>query len=81
MGKKYADALKLIEADKFYSPKEAVELVKELYIDLLLGIEIDEENGYIYVSTMYPISKRKIKNKLYSLMKCRGWILLAQIFL
>ena len=29
MGKKYADALKLIEADKFYSPKEAVELVKK----------------------------------------------------
>lgn len=28
MGKKYADALKLIEADKFYSPKEAVALVK-----------------------------------------------------
>ena len=29
MGKKYADALKLIKADKFYSPKEAVELVKK----------------------------------------------------
>ena len=29
MGKKYADALKLIEADKFYSPKEAVEMVKK----------------------------------------------------
>lgn len=29
MGKKYADALKLIEVDKFYSPKEAVALVKK----------------------------------------------------
>ena len=29
MGKKYADALKLIEADKFYSPKEAVALLKK----------------------------------------------------
>ena len=29
MGKKYDDALKLIEADKFYSPKEAVALVKK----------------------------------------------------
>lgn len=29
MGKKYADALKLIEADKLYSPKEAVALVKK----------------------------------------------------
>ena len=29
MSKKYDDALKLIEADKFYSPKEAVALVKK----------------------------------------------------
>ena len=29
MGKKYDDALKLIEADKFYSPTEAVALVKK----------------------------------------------------
>ena len=29
MGKKYDDALKLIKADKFYSPKEAVALVKK----------------------------------------------------
>lgn len=29
MGKKYDGALKLIEADKFYSPKEAVALVKK----------------------------------------------------
>ena len=29
MGKKYDDALKLIEADKFYSPKEAVAMVKK----------------------------------------------------
>lgn len=29
MGKKYDDALKLIEADRFYSPKEAVALVKK----------------------------------------------------
>ncbi len=29
MGKKYADALKLIEANKVYSPREAVELVKK----------------------------------------------------
>jgi large subunit ribosomal protein L1 len=29
MGKKYVEALKLNEADKFYAPKEAVELVKK----------------------------------------------------
>lgn len=32
MGKKYVEAAKLIEADKFYSPKEAVELVKKTVI-------------------------------------------------
>ncbi|MBQ9763191.1 MAG: 50S ribosomal protein L1 [Phascolarctobacterium sp.] len=32
MGKKYVEALKLIEADKFYAPKEAVELVKKTAI-------------------------------------------------
>ena len=29
MGKKYDDALKLIEADKFYSPKKQQSLVKK----------------------------------------------------
>ena len=31
-GKKYVDAAKLIDADKFYSPKEAVELVKKTVV-------------------------------------------------
>ena len=31
-GKKYIDAAKLIDADKFYSPKEAVELVKKTVV-------------------------------------------------
>lgn len=44
----------------------AIEFIKKMYTNLLLGIEIDEENKYIYVSTMYPIAERKISNKLYS---------------
>ncbi len=32
MGKKYQDALKLIEKGRFYSPKEAVELVKKTVV-------------------------------------------------
>lgn len=44
----------------------AIEFIKKMYTNLLLGIEIDEKNQYIYVSTMYPIAERKINNKLYS---------------
>lgn len=52
----------------------AIEFIKKMYTNLLLGIEIDEENSYIYVSTMYPIADRKISNKLYSgrLIEIRG---------
>ena len=52
MGKKYADALKLIEADKFYSPKEAVELVKKTAVTKLDStIEVAVRLG---VNPKYP---------------------------
>ena len=44
----------------------AIEYIKEMYTNLLLGIEFDKEKQYIYVSTMYPITKKKINSKLYS---------------
>ena len=44
----------------------AVQLIKNIYTSILVGIEIDREKQYIYVSTMYPISKRKIENKIKS---------------
>ena len=44
----------------------AIEYIKEMYINLLIGVEFDKNRKYIYVSTMYPITKRKINNKLYS---------------
>lgn len=44
----------------------SVELIKEVDGNILVGIEIDEENEYIYVSTMYPITDAKINSKLYS---------------
>lgn len=44
----------------------AVEFIKIVYTNLLLGVEIDEEHEYIYVTTMYPITDKKIKNKIYS---------------
>ena len=35
-------------------------------MNMLLGIDIDTENGYIYVSTMYPITDMKINSKVYN---------------
>ncbi|MDU4980148.1 MAG: PBECR2 nuclease fold domain-containing protein [Clostridium celatum] len=44
----------------------AVEFIKRVYTNLLLGVEIDEEQEYIYVTTMYPITDKKIENRIYS---------------
>ena len=46
--------------------QSAVQFVKKLYMNMLLGIDIDTENGYIYVSTMYPITDMKINSKVYN---------------
>ena len=34
VGKKYAEAVKLIEAGKFYEPVEAIELVRKLQLQI-----------------------------------------------
>ena len=44
----------------------AVEFIKRVYTNLLLGGEVDEKHEYIYVTTMYPITDKKIENKIYS---------------
>ena len=44
----------------------AVEFIKRVYTNLLLGVEVDEEKEYIYVTTMYPITDKKIVNRVYS---------------
>ena len=44
----------------------AIEFIKNAYSNLLLGVEVDEEKQYIYVTTMYPITDRKIENRIYS---------------
>ena len=44
----------------------AVEFIKTMYTNLLLEVEVDEENEYIYVTTMYPITDKKIANRIYS---------------
>ena len=37
-----------------------------MYRTILVGVEIDREKKYIDVATMYPISEKKINNKLQS---------------
>ncbi|MGL5352923.1 MAG: PBECR2 nuclease fold domain-containing protein, partial [Clostridium sp.] len=46
--------------------KISVEIIKKINVNILVGVEIDEEKEYIYVSTMYPITDAKIESKLYS---------------
>ena len=44
----------------------ALELIKKVDAMILVGLEIDLEDNYIYVSTLYPITNSKINNKIYS---------------
>ncbi|MGL5086482.1 MAG: PBECR2 nuclease fold domain-containing protein [Clostridium sp.] len=54
--------------------KISVEIIKKIDVNILVGIEIDNEKDYIYVSTMYPITDAKIESKLYNgkLIKWKG---------
>lgn len=49
-----------------------IELIKMDKINILIGIDINYQRDYIYVSTMYPITTGKIYSRLYSgkLIKC-----------
>jgi len=51
---------------KISEGKISIEFIKNMDMNILVGIEVDTEENYIYVSTMYPITEGKIKNKLYS---------------
>ncbi|MBP1888575.1 hypothetical protein J2Z53_000154 [Clostridium moniliforme] len=55
-----------IGMNKRNSKEGSLELVKKIdaYIMLVLAVDIDKK--YIYVSSMYPVTKSKMKNKIYS---------------
>ena len=55
-----------IGVDRKRGSKGALELIKKVDTTLLLGLEVDMEEEYIYVSTLYPITKSKIDNRIYS---------------
>lgn len=45
---------------------KSFELIKKIENNVLLAVEIDEENNYNYVSSMYVVTDGKIKNRLNS---------------
>ncbi|MEG0238076.1 MAG: hypothetical protein RR628_00540 [Clostridium sp.] len=44
----------------------AIELVKRIDSYIMVILEVDIQKKYIYVASMYPVTKSKMKNKLYS---------------
>lgn len=45
---------------------ESIELIKHLEKDVLVAIEVDLAEEYIYVASMYPITKSKLQNRINS---------------
>ena len=47
--------------------EKTIELIKKIdNIELLLGLEIDAVDQYIYVATLYPITIGKLNSKLFN---------------
>lgn len=44
----------------------SIELVKKIHNNILVAVEVDLDNDYIYVSSMYAISDGKIRNRVNS---------------
>lgn len=68
-GKKYAEAAKLIDRDKFYTPKEAVELVKKsaytkfnatVELHLKLGVDVKQADQMVRGVTLLPNGTGKL---------------------
>ncbi|MCY6485475.1 hypothetical protein OW763_14165 [Clostridium aestuarii] len=43
-----------------------IEFIKKLADNLLVGVEVDLYDNYIYVATMHPIPQAKINNRVHS---------------
>lgn len=45
---------------------KGIELVKKIEnIIVFLGLEIDTDDEYIYIATMYPLTESKLKSRVY----------------
>jgi len=69
---KYIDYIPDIIADPDYigiNPNESgasIELVKQYDDHVLLGIKLDMDGRYLYVSTMYDVQESKVLRRLHS---------------
>lgn len=45
---------------------KSIELIKKYKDNILIGIKLDEENEYLYVSTMHDVQEGKISRRLHS---------------
>ncbi|AZV58604.1 hypothetical protein [Clostridium sp. AWRP] len=45
---------------------DTVELIKVLNKNILVGIKLDVDENYLYVSTMYDIQESKLRRRLHS---------------
>lgn len=47
-------------------PEDSIELVKKYADNVMLGIKLDTDGNYLYVSTMYDVQESKISRRLFS---------------
>lgn len=45
---------------------QSIELIKRYRDNILIGIKLDKDNDYLYVSTMHDISESKMQMRLFS---------------
>ena len=45
---------------------ESIELIKKYKDNVMIGIKLDKDNDYLYVSTMHDIQESKIERRLHS---------------
>lgn len=45
---------------------ESIELIKQYKDNVMIGIKVDKNKDYLYVSTMHDIQESKIKRRLHS---------------
>lgn len=45
---------------------ESIELIKRYRDNVMIGIKLDKDNDYLYVSTMHDIQESKIERRLHS---------------
>ncbi len=69
---KYIDDIPEIIANPDYigiNPNEqetSIELIKKYADNILIGIKLNSDGDYFYVSTMYDVQESKIKRRLHS---------------